>query len=123
VEGAAASLALLRKSAAEARLDAPGKLRLVAGEAGKVAQGLVAEEAGRLDAALLDPPRTGAAAALPALLALRPPRIAYVSCDAPTFARDAKALAAAGYALRRVVPFDLFPQTAHLELVAELARQ
>ncbi len=122
VEFAAASLALLRKSAAEAGLDGPGKIRLIAGDSAKVTQGLAASEAGTLDAVLLDPPRTGAASALRALAALRAPRLVYVSCDAPTFARDAKELVKSGYRLSRVVPFDLFPQTAHLELVATFLR-
>lgn len=116
VEGSAASLSLLRKSAAEAGLDA--KLRLVAGDAAQVARGLDAQ----FDAVLLDPPRTGAAEAIAPIAALRPRRIVYVSCDAPTFARDAKALAAAGYRLLRVVPLDMFPQTAHLELVAAFGK-
>ena len=115
VESSAASLALLRKSAVEAGLDAGDKLRLVAGDAALVTAGLAGAH---YHAAHLDPPRTGAAKALPALAALRPERIAYVSCDAPTFARDAKELVKLGYRLERVQPFDLFPQTAHLELVA-----
>jgi 23S rRNA (uracil1939-C5)-methyltransferase len=114
VEFAAASLDLLRKSAAEAALDAGGKLRLVAGDAAKVALPAA-------DAVLLDPPRTGAAAAMEKVAALGARRIAYVSCDAPTLARDAKALAARGYRLERVVPLDLFPQTAHLEAVASFS--
>ena len=112
VEAAAASLALLRKSAGEAGLDA--RLRLIAGDAGRAAEGA-------FDAVLLDPPRTGAAQAIPALAALRPARIVYLSCDAPTFARDARALCKSGYRIDGVVPFDLFPQTAHLELVASFA--
>ena len=54
----------------------------------------------------------------------RVPVIAYVSCDAPTMARDAKLLAASGYHLRWAQPLDLFPQTAHFEVVArfELSR-
>jgi 23S rRNA (uracil1939-C5)-methyltransferase len=49
---------------------------------------------------------------------LRAPLVVYVSCDAPTLARDGKLLAAAGYRLRSAVPLDLFPQTAHYEVVA-----
>ena len=111
VESSAASLSLLRRSATEAGLDANDKLRLIAGDAVKVALPAA-------DAVLLDPPRTGAAGLIPRLAALAPRRIVYVSCDAPSFARDAKLLAARGYRLERLTPFDLFPQTAHLELVA-----
>jgi 23S rRNA (uracil1939-C5)-methyltransferase len=120
VEGAAPSLALLRKSAEEAGLSRG--LRLVAGDAAEVAKGLLANEEGALDAVLLDPPRTGAREAASAAARLRPRRIVYVSCDAPTLGRDAKDLMALGYRLSRAVPLDLFPQTAHLELVATFDR-
>jgi 23S rRNA (uracil1939-C5)-methyltransferase len=71
---------------------------------------------------LLDPPRTGAREATSAAARLRPRRIVYVSCDAPTLGRDAKNLMSFGYRLSRAVPLDLFPQTAHLELVATFDR-
>jgi 23S rRNA (uracil1939-C5)-methyltransferase len=68
---------------------------------------------------IVDPPRTGLSAAVVAALAgRRVRRIVYVSCDPPTFARDARALIAAGYGLDGVQPLDLFPGTAHVELVA-----
>jgi len=69
--------------------------------------------------AVVDPPRAGLErAALDALGALRPGRIAYVSCDPATLARDAKRLLETGYALVEVTPFDLFPQTYHIESVS-----
>jgi len=110
VESAGASLELLRRSADEAGL----AVRLVAGGAADVVRSF----ADPLDAVLLDPPRTGAADAVRALASLLPPRIVYVSCDAPTLARDGKLLAQAGYRLVKAVPLDLFPQTAHFEIVA-----
>lgn len=67
---------------------------------------------------LIDPPRTGlSAAALKGMLALRPPRIVYVSCDVATLARDVKQMTAAGYHVGAVEGFDLFPNTAHVESV------
>ena len=45
-------------------------------------------------------------------------RIVYVSCDPATLARDAKYLSTGGYLLRKSVPVDLFPQTAHIESVS-----
>jgi len=121
-EGSAASLSLLRKSAVEVGLDQNAALQLIAGDATKIASGLAASGSEKFDAILLDPPRTGAAGVLRAISSFGAQRIVYVSCDAPTFARDAKALGQAGYRLEKIVPFDLFPQTAHLELVATFGR-
>ena len=74
-----------------------------------------------LDAVVLDPPRAGCqSAALDSLIQLAPPRIAYVSCDAETMARDLKRLCDGPYTLRQVVPLDMFPQTHHVECVALL---
>jgi 23S rRNA (uracil1939-C5)-methyltransferase len=120
IESAAASLDLLRRSAEEARLGQ--RLKLLAGDAAQLAASLRATERGRFDAVLLDPPRTGAPAAVRAAAELQAPRIVYVSCDAPTLGRDTKSLAQAGYRLVRAHPIDLFPQTAHFEVVAEFTR-
>lgn len=74
-----------------------------------------------VDFVLLDPPRAGAdAETLAGILALRPRRIAYVSCDPATLARDLRGLAAAGYTLHSLAAFDMFPQTHHVETVAHL---
>lgn len=70
----------------------------------------------------LDPPRGGAARLAERLAAQGPERVIYVSCDPATLARDAATLAAGGYRLGRVQPFDLFPRTAHVETVAEFLR-
>ena len=71
----------------------------------------------RADTVVLDPPREGAKEALPAIAKLRPDRIVYVSCDPATLARDAAALAEAGYVLRESVVVDMFPATPHVESV------
>jgi 23S rRNA (uracil1939-C5)-methyltransferase len=74
-----------------------------------------------VDFVLLDPPRAGAEdGAINGILALRPQRISYVSCDPATLARDLKALAAGGYKLDSIAAFDMFPQTHHVETVAHL---
>lgn len=73
----------------------------------------------RPDVVVVDPPRAGLARpTLDALVDLRPSCLAYVSCDPATLARDAKRLTRAGYRLRQVTPFDLFPQTFHIESVS-----
>ncbi len=72
---------------------------------------------------ILDPPRSGCApVVLKTLREQKPRKIIYVSCAPPMLARDIKQLIAHGYALERVTPFDMFPQTAHCEAVAELTR-
>ncbi len=72
------------------------------------------------DLIVLDPPRAGAREAVPRLAALRAPRMLYVACDPATLARDVRALRTHGYELVRVQPIDLFPQTYHIESIAEL---
>jgi len=75
------------------------------------------------DVVVLDPPRAGCQPrALQQLIQLAPPRIAYVSCDPETLARDLKLLCDGHYTLDQVEPFDMFPQTYHIECVAALSR-
>lgn len=72
-------------------------------------------------AVIIDPPRRGCDEAfLRQLFAFGPARVVYVSCDPATQMRDLKLFAGAGYRLARVRPFDLFPQTRHLECVISL---
>ena len=73
---------------------------------------------------VVDPPRTGLSReALAALVAARPPRMVYVSCDVATLARDAAALTVAGYGVMAAEVFDLFPGTAHVETMVSMARR
>lgn len=75
----------------------------------------------RPDVVVLDPPRKGCeAGVLTALLALKPQRIVYMSCNPATLARDLKHLCGGGYELQGLQPADFFPQTAHVECVAFL---
>ena len=75
-----------------------------------------------LDLILLDPPRTGAADAIPYIARLHPKRITYVSCDPTTMARDLRTLIRHGYNLNRVIAFDFFPQTYHVETIVSLEK-
>ena len=71
------------------------------------------------DIVLVDPPRAGLGKeVLDGILKLSPRVIAYVSCDPSTLARDAARLINGGYRLREVTPFDLFPQTFHIESIS-----
>jgi 23S rRNA (uracil1939-C5)-methyltransferase len=77
----------------------------------------------RLDLVVADPPREGIGGrGLEVLAKRKPRRIVLVACDPASLARDVKGLLAAGYALQRVVPVDLFPHTFHVESVALLTR-
>ena len=69
----------------------------------------------------MDPPRTGLEAGIvQELQRLRPARLAYVSCEPQSLQRDLRDLQAAGFRCAAVVPFDMFPQTCHVESVAML---
>ena len=77
---------------------------------------------GRPDLVVLDPPRAGAGIEVTrALAALRPRRMAYVACDAGSFARDLRVLLDAGWELDSLRALDLYPMTEHVELVALLS--
>ncbi|MEG3605137.1 MAG: SAM-dependent methyltransferase, partial [Verrucomicrobiota bacterium] len=72
-------------------------------------------------ALVIDPPRKGCDANfIDQTLSFRPRRIVYVSCDPATQARDAKLLLQGGYRILQMQPFDLFPQTRHIENVLTL---
>jgi 23S rRNA (uracil1939-C5)-methyltransferase len=96
-------------------LDEYENVSLYEGEAGMILPALDACP----DIVVVDPPRAGLEKpALDALLKLAPPVLAYVSCDPATLARDAKRLLAGGYRLEQITPFDLFPQTYHIESIS-----
>ncbi len=78
---------------------------------------------GRYDAVLLDPPRSGARAVIPELHHLGTERILYISCHPATLARDAADLDAAGFALDAAGVVDMFPHTAHAEVMALFVRR
>jgi 23S rRNA (uracil1939-C5)-methyltransferase len=72
---------------------------------------------------IVDPPRTGLSRhAVARVIALRPARLVYVSCDVATLARDARVLLESGYSLDSLRALDLFPNTAHVETVAVFIR-
>lgn len=76
------------------------------------------------DLLIMDPPRAGLAPAVhDALAELAPEKIAYISCDPATLARDIKRILPHGYHFDSVTPFDQFPHTAHIETIALMSRK
>lgn len=84
---------------------------------------IIVEDLSRFDAAVIDPPRAGAEAQIRQLALARTPKIAHVSCNPVTFARDAATLVAAGYSLDWVQVVDQFRWSTHVELVASFTHR
>jgi 23S rRNA (uracil1939-C5)-methyltransferase len=107
---------------ANARRNEIENVRFFAGDVRLALRELV-ETAGRPDVLVVDPPRAGLSAkVVRRVIEAGPTRIVYVSCNPTTLAPNAAQLVEAGYALRRVRPVDMFPQTPHIECVALLER-
>ena len=84
---------------------------------------LRSQSAGSFDTIVLDPPRSGAAnKVVEQLIRLQPRNLIYVACDPVALARDLKTLGEAGYNLKAIKAFDIFPHTHHLETVVALSR-
>ena len=92
------------------------------GDAAQLAVKLEAEGV-RPDVIVVDPPRKGLAPeAADAIARMGPERVVYVSCDPATLARDVKRFGALGYVPVRAEAVDLFPRTAHVEIIIDLLR-
>lgn len=83
---------------------------------------LLPDELNRYDAVVLDPPRAGAEAQVAEIAASKLRRLAYVSCNPVTFARDAQQLVEAGFQLKELIVVDQFRWSAHIELAARFGR-
>ena len=82
------------------------------------------EKAGRPDVLVVDPPRAGLSQKIVRrIIEAAPRRIVYVSCNPTTLAPNAAQLVEAGYGLTKVRPVDMFPQTPHVECLAQLERK
>ncbi|MGH6705230.1 MAG: class I SAM-dependent RNA methyltransferase [Sphingomicrobium sp.] len=117
--------------AAEAGRDVAGALKMAASRSGRLLavehrdlyrRPFDRKELAAFDAVVLDPPRAGAAEQVRELAASGVPRIAYVSCNPATFARDAETLASGGYRLDWVRPVGQFRWSTHVELAAAFSR-
>jgi 23S rRNA (uracil1939-C5)-methyltransferase len=107
---------------ANARLNEIDNARFYAGDV-RVALRELVSTAGRPELLIVDPPRAGLSQkVVRRIIEAAPKRIVYVSCNPTTLAPNAAQLVEAGYELRRVRPVDMFPQTPHIECVAELVR-
>jgi 23S rRNA (uracil1939-C5)-methyltransferase len=118
-------------TAAEASRDAVLALKTAASRTGKQVAAehrdlyrrpFDASELKSFDAVVLDPPRAGAEEQVRELAASSVPRVAYVSCNPATFARDAAILVSGGYRLDWVKPVGQFRWSTHVELAASFAR-
>ena len=104
-----------------ARLNGIDNARFYAGDVRTAMRPLV-DEAGAPDVLVVDPPRAGLSQkVVRRMIETGARRIVYVSCNPTTLAPNARQLADAGYTLDRVRPVDMFPQTPHIECVAQLS--
>jgi 23S rRNA (uracil1939-C5)-methyltransferase len=77
-----------------------------------------------IDTIVMDPPRSGVESrALDTIIKINPKQIIYVSCDPVTLARDLKILCNNNYEIKDITPFDMFPQTSHVECVAQIKKK
>jgi 23S rRNA (uracil1939-C5)-methyltransferase len=107
---------------ANARLNEITNARFYAGDV-RLALRELFDQAGRPDVLIVDPPRAGLSQkVVRRIIEAAPGRIVYVSCNPTTLAPNAAQLVEAGYRLARVRPVDMFPQTPHIECVAELVK-
>ncbi len=121
VTGIDSNTACIREARNNAGMNAVESARFLTGNIKKLTAGDLAE---RYDGVLLNPPRSGCeAAALQIIVERKPSIIVYVSCNPSTLARDLRLLADAGYGIGEIQPFDMFPQTYHIETVVQLIQQ
>ena len=115
VESAGSSVRDLRRNLDAAQIT---NVEVIGGDSARELPGL-----GELDALVVDPPRAGLAKGVTeSIAASKAKRIAYVSCDPATWARDIARFKKVGYALVQATPIDLFPQSYHIETVSILKR-
>ena len=117
--------------AAEAGRDVAGALKMAASRSGRhlavehrdlYRRPFDRKELATFDAVVLDPPRAGAAEQVRELAASSVKRIAYISCNPATFARDAETLVSGGYRLEWARPVGQFRWSTHVELAAAFSR-
>ncbi|HXP94102.1 MAG TPA: 23S rRNA (uracil(1939)-C(5))-methyltransferase RlmD [Candidatus Binatia bacterium] len=113
----------VREALANAELNGVGdRATFLAGRVEQLLRGGAGREAlMTADIVFLDPPRKGSdESTLAAIAALRPPNVWYLSCNPATLARDIAQLIRGGYLVGIVQPFDMFPQTGHVETLVTM---
>ncbi|HEY1082437.1 MAG TPA: methyltransferase domain-containing protein, partial [Prosthecobacter sp.] len=121
VIGVELSESAVRKAAHNAEINGLKNCRFLAADAREIFKEV--PHAGRETVVIIDPPRAGCSEEfLQQLFAFDPSRVVYISCNPATQMRDLVLFAQAGFQLEKVQPFDLFPQTKHLECVMTLSR-
>lgn len=91
------------------------------GSAEDISEALSGEE---FDTVVLDPPRTGCdPRVIASIIKIAPQKIVYVSCGPATLARDIKSLISNDYVIKTIQPFDMFPQTGHVETIVLMSRK
>ena len=106
-----------------ARINGIDNVEFFVGEAEKILPEKYEKEGIYADAIVVDPPRKGCdVKCLETMLAMKPERIVYVSCDSATLARDLRVLVDGGYEVKRVNGVDQFGQSVHVETIVLLFR-
>lgn len=96
-------------------------VRFIQGDAGQILRRRFAASKNAVDILILDPPRTGCdVKTLSAVAQIGPRTLIYVSCNPATQARDIRYLLDRGFTLQELMPIDMFPQTAHIEVIGTL---
>lgn len=118
---------IVKKAIEDANINAQinniNNAEFICGDASSVADNLSAKRV-KPDVVIIDPPRKGCDRTLIETVALKlsPERVVYVSCDPATLARDIAVFGELGFNAIKVVPVDMFPNTAHVETVCLLSR-
>ena len=102
-----------------AQLNNAENMNFLCGDAGE----FIKNSKEKYDAVFLDPPRAGCSRKfLDSLVKGAPERIVYISCNPETQVRDIRFLMKNGYKIKKAVPFDMFPQTGHIEMVVLMSK-
>jgi len=121
VLGVELSETAVKKATHNAEINGLTNCRFIAADAREIFAQV--PHAGSDTVVIIDPPRAGCSEEfLQQLFAFGPKRVVYISCNPATQMRDLVLFTAAGYSLNKVQPFDLFPQTKHLECVMTLSK-